>query len=160
MSTLGSTGASANCDMEVSPPDEGLRICDCVRASHAVAAMRWSNMDVRRLLKLVLAIFVTIGLSLAPVVTPSVAIGAPAAMTDMAAMSGDMPCCPSEQKSKDCQDCPLLAICVLKTVQAGPSLTSPMTVRHVVRTYYSVLSDALTDGVDRPPPDQPPRTSI
>ncbi len=76
-------------------------------------------------LKFFLAIFVTIGLSVAPMVTPATANGPSATMTDMSAMSGDMPCCPSEQKSKDCQDCPLLAICMLKTAQAGPPWRHP-----------------------------------
>lgn len=117
-------------------------------------------MDLCRLLKFFLAIVVTIGLSVAPVVTPAAAKGPSATMTDMSAMSEDMPCCPSEPKSKDCQDCPLLAICVLKAAQAGPSLAPPLTVRHAVRTYHSVLNDVFADGINRPPPDHPPRISI
>jgi hypothetical protein len=115
-------------------------------------------MDLRRFLNLIFAVFVTIGLALSPLATPAAsAYPQIAGMTDMSAMSADMPCCPDGQKSKDCQDCPLVAMCVLKTSQAGPSTTFAMPVRHAIRTAHSVLDDAPADGLDRPPPDQPPR---
>lgn len=122
-------------------------------------------MHLRRLLNFVLAVLVTIGLALGSAVVPTAAMQPSGAMADMAdmadmdmsAMAGDMPCCPSEQKSKDCPDCSLLAICVLKTVQAGPCLLPAMVVRHAVRTSHALRDDALADGVDRPPPDHPPR---
>ena len=119
-------------------------------------------MALRRLFNLVLAICVSFGLALGPVVTPAAAMESSMAMGGMSSMSADemsadMPCCPSEQKSKDCPDCPLLAVCVLKTVQVGPSLASALTVRHAVRTTHGFMDDALADGVDRPPPDHPPR---
>jgi hypothetical protein len=118
-------------------------------------------MDFRRFLKLALAVFVTAGLVSAPLVTPAAAKGpSMVEMTDMSAMSADMPCCPDGQKSKDCQDCPLVAICVLKTAQAGPSLASALLVRHAIRTAHSVLNDAPAAGLDHPPPDQPPRILV
>src|ERR1700726_1720784 len=114
-------------------------------------------MDFRWLLKLGLAVFVTVGLAVAPLVTPA-AVAQPymGGMMDMS-MSADMPCCPDGQKSKDCQDCPLVAMCVLKTTQATPFSTAALTLRHAIRTVHSVLNDAPADGLDRPPPDQPPR---
>ena len=117
-------------------------------------------MDFRWLLKLGLAVFVTVGLAVAPLVTPA-AVAQPymGGMMDMS-MSADMPCCPDEQKNKNCQDCPLAAICVLKSVQAGPSLTAAQPVRHAIRTAHSVLDDAPADGLDRPPPDHPPRNLV
>ena len=114
-------------------------------------------MDFRRLLNLAIAVFVTVGLAVAPLAAPAVAAQSQAAgMMDMS-MSSDMPCCPDEQKSKDCQDCPLVAMCMLKTAQAGPSVTAALPVRHAIRTSHSVLDDVLADGLDRPPPDHPPR---
>jgi hypothetical protein len=114
-------------------------------------------MDFRRLLNLAIAVFVTVGLAVAPLGAPAVAAQPQAAgMTDMS-MSSDMPCCPDEQKSKDCQDCPLVAMCVLKTAQAGPSTTAALPMRHAIRTAHSVLDDAPAQGLDRPPPDHPPR---
>ena len=124
-------------------------------------------MALRRLINLVLALCVTVGLAMGPVVTPAAAMQASMAMDDMSAMSpdqsssdamsADMPCCPSEPMSKACPDCPLMAICVMKTVQAGPSLASAMVVRHAVRTSHLFRDDVLADGVVRPPPDHPPR---
>jgi hypothetical protein len=114
-------------------------------------------MTLRRFLNLIFAVFVTVGLALSPLATPAASAHPQmAGMTDMSA-SGDMPCCPDQPKGKDCQDCPLIAMCVLKTTQAGPSMTSAMLVRHAIRTAHSVLNDAAADGLDRPPPDQPPR---
>jgi hypothetical protein len=114
-------------------------------------------MSFRRLLNLALAVFVTVGLVVAPLATP--AAGTAPQETGMTAMSmsADMPCCPDEQKNKDCQDCPLVAMCILKTVQAGPSPTAALPLRHAIRTAHSVLDDAPAHGFDRPPPDQPPR---
>jgi hypothetical protein len=117
-------------------------------------------MDFRRLTNLMLALFVTVGLAVAPLATSAKAAQPRAAgMTDMS-MSADMPCCPDEQKSKDCQDCPLIAMCVLKTAQADPSSTEALPLRHAVRTSHSVFDEVLADGLDRPPPDHPPRNLI
>jgi hypothetical protein len=115
-------------------------------------------MDVRRLIGCLLAVLVIAGLVTAPLVTP-VAASAPSIseMTGMSTMSADMPCCPDEQKSKNCQDCPLVAMCALKTAQAGPSLTAALPLRHAIRTAHAVQDDVLADGLDRPPPDHPPR---
>jgi hypothetical protein len=115
-------------------------------------------MNLRRLLNLVFAAFVTLGLALSPLATPAASAHPQmAGMTDMSA-SGDMPCCPDEQKSKNCQDCPLVAMCVLKTAQARPSTTEALPLRHAIRTTHAVRDDVVADGLDRPPPDHPPRS--
>jgi hypothetical protein len=114
-------------------------------------------MVLRNLIGRMLAIFLIVGLVAAPLVTPAVAKPMSASEMGSVDMTAGMPCCPDEPKSNSCQDCPLLAICTLKTAQAGPSLALPMAVRHAVRASYSVLNATLTDGIDRPPPDQPPR---
>jgi hypothetical protein len=114
-------------------------------------------MLLRLLIARLLAIAVIAGLSLAPLATPAAAL-AVADMVGMSLMSADMPCCPDEQKSGDCRDCPLIAMCVLKTVQAGPSVTAAVPVRHAIRTAHLVRDDVFADGLDRPPPDHPPRT--
>ena len=118
-------------------------------------------MDFRRFLNLALAVFVTVGLAVAPLGAPAIAaLPHAGGMTDMSMSADDMPCCPDEQKSKDCHDCPLVAMCILKTTQAGPSSTEALPLRHAVRTVHSVLDDASTDGLNRPPPDQPPRNLV
>ena len=116
-------------------------------------------MLLRRLIARLLAIAVIAGLSLAPLATPAAARAlAVSDMAGMSSMSADMPCCPDEQKNNDCRDCPLIAMCVLKTVQAGPSLAAAIAMRHAIRTVHSVSNDILADGLNRPPPDQPPRS--
>ncbi|MCK1267633.1 MULTISPECIES: hypothetical protein [unclassified Bradyrhizobium] len=115
-------------------------------------------MNLRGLLRVAFAVLVTASLTLAPLAAPAAAAQARSdGMSDMS-VSTDMPCCPDEQKSKDCQDCPLVAMCVLKTAQAGPSEAAALPLRHAIRTTHSVADDVVGDGLTRPPPDQPPRT--
>jgi hypothetical protein len=111
-------------------------------------------MVLRWLIARLLAISVIASLILAPVVTPTALMASNA--IGMASMSADMPCCPDE-KSKDCQDCPLLAICALKTAEPGRSPTEALPLRHAIRTAHSVLDDVPADGLNRPPPGPPPR---
>jgi hypothetical protein len=118
-------------------------------------------MNASRFLHLLLAALVTIGLTIAPL-TSSVATGhraADAGMMDMADMSGDMPCCPDKQKQGDCQDCPLLAICMLKVLQSGPSEIG-LSIRNAQVRVLEPLDEPEIAGLTRPPPDQPPRTIV
>jgi hypothetical protein len=111
-----------------------------------------------RLSARLLAISIIAGLVLAPLVTPAVAKAPVAAeMTGMSSMPADMPCCPDEQKTKDCRDCPLVAICILKTTLAGPLPAAAMPLRYGARTTYSIFDDVPADELERPPPDHPPR---
>ena len=116
-----------------------------------------------------LAILIVAGLAVAPVAAPA-AMQASMTHASMAAdmtgmssvadvppMAADMPCCPDEQKSKTCTDCPVIAICVSTTAQVAPPETSALPVRHAVRTTHALRDDVFADGLDRPPPDQPPR---
>jgi len=64
--------------------------------------------EFRRLIGRLLAVFVIVGLVAAPLVTPAAAKPLPVGeMSDMSAMSGDMPCCPDGQKNNSCPDCRL-----------------------------------------------------
>ena len=114
-------------------------------------------MNGRLLLNLTLAVFVTVGLVVAPLAAPATAAQRHAAGTMDMSMPADMPCCPDEQKSTDCQDCPLMAMCVLKTTQVGPSPSEALLLRHAIRAEHSFLDDAPAAGLVRPPPDHPPR---
>jgi hypothetical protein len=115
-------------------------------------------MNLYRLIGRLLAVFVIVGLVAAPLVTPAAAkrllVGE---MSDMAAMSGDMPCCPDGQKNKSCQDCPLVAICMLTIALANPSPTSAIQVSFLTRTLSFALVDLTADGLIGAPPDHPPR---
>jgi hypothetical protein len=127
-------------------------------------------MNVRRLFRLMLAIFVTAGLMIAPLAAPAVAAERAkpaniksanmmqmADMGDMTAdMTADMPCCPDKQKRNACQDCPLIAICMLQAFPAVPS-GGVLLMRDPSHQRLHLLDDIIADGSARPPPDHPPR---
>jgi len=115
-------------------------------------------MNLRRLIGRLLAVFVIVGLVVAPLVSP-VAAKRPAVgeMSDMAAMSDDMQCCPDGQKSNSCQDCPLVAMCMLTIAQAEPSPASVIQISFLTRTLSFALVDLTADGLIGAPPDHPPR---
>jgi hypothetical protein len=109
-----------------------------------------------------LAIMIVAGLAVAPVAAPaamraSTMHASMAEMTDMSSMAAGMPCCPDEQKSKTCTDCPVIAMCALTTAQTTPPEMSALPVRHAVRATHALRDDVFADGLNRPPPDQPPR---
>jgi hypothetical protein len=116
-------------------------------------------MNLRWLLNLVQAVLVTAGLSVAPMVVPAAAAQGKAAGATEMSMAADMPCCPDENRM-DCQDCPLMALCVLQTAQADAPPVAALPLRYGVRTAHRVHHDATAAGLDRPPPDQPPRNLI
>ena len=113
-------------------------------------------MNLRRLINLALAAFVTASLVVAPLAATAAQPNA-AGMMDMS-MPSDMPCCPDEQKIRDCQDCPLMAMCMLKTTLVGPSLTEALLLRQAIGTEHSFIDDSPAAGLVRPPPDHPPRS--
>jgi hypothetical protein len=121
------------------------------------------NMNLRRLIGRLLAVFVIVGLVAAPLVSPAAAerlsVGK---MGDMAAMSGDMQCCPDEQKNDEqknngCQDCSLVAMCMLTIAQAEPSPTNGIQVSFQTRRLSFAIVDVVADGLIGDPPDHPPR---
>ena len=123
-------------------------------------------MVLRRFIARLLAILAIAGLAVAPLATAKAS--GHAEMTDMAAMSTesmstesmstDMPCCPEEKSG--CPDCPLAAICVLKITPAAPALADAILMRLPTKTGHTVSDDALSHGLDRPPPDHPPRILV
>jgi len=126
-------------------------------------------MVLRRFIARLLAILAIAGLAVAPLATPAAAkASGHVEMTDMAAMSTesmstesmstDMPCCPEEKSG--CPDCPLAAICVLKITPAAPALADAILMRLPTKTGHTVSDDALSHGLDRPPPDHPPRILV
>jgi hypothetical protein len=114
-------------------------------------------MNLRRLIGRLLAVFVIVGLVAAPLVSPvaaeRLAVGE---MSDMAAMSGDMQCCPDGQKNS-CQDCPLVAMCMLTIAQAEPSPAYAIQISFQTRRLSFALVDLTADGLIGDPPDHPPR---
>jgi hypothetical protein len=115
-------------------------------------------MNLRRLIARLLAVFVIVGLVAAPLVTPAAAKRL--AVSDMAAMSGDMQCCPDGQKNKGCQDCPLVAMCMLTIAQAEPSPTNGIQVSFQAHRLSFALVHLIADGLVGSPPEHPPRILI
>jgi hypothetical protein len=117
-------------------------------------------MTLRRLIGRLLAVLVIVGLVAAPLVTPAAAKRlAVGEMSDMASMSGDMPCCPDGQKNSNCPDCPLVAMCMLTIALADPSPTNGIQVSFQSRRLSYALVDLFADGLIGAPPDHPPRIS-
>jgi hypothetical protein len=121
------------------------------------------RMDVRYSFKLVLALLVTAGLTIAPLATPAAAERSISTMmmqmADSSDVTADMPCCPDEQKNKTCQDCPLVATCMFNVLQTQPSLNA-VVIRQSVRVRLHLPDDIVADGLARPPPDRPPRNLV
>ena len=112
----------------------------------------------------VLAFGIVIGLLLAPVSAPALAKSADIAMSS-ADMSGDMPCCPDAADRKmpqngGCKDCPLMAICNLKTVQAFTSVELVVDFNLVLIARISTADDRFPDGLIGTPPARPPRSLV
>jgi hypothetical protein len=115
-------------------------------------------MNLRRLIARLLAVFVIVGLVAAPLVSPVAAERLSAGeMSYMAAMSGDMQCCPDGQKNKGCQDCPLIAMCMLTIAQAAPFPANGIQISFQARRLSFALIDLSADGLIGIPPDHPPR---
>jgi hypothetical protein len=115
-----------------------------------------------------LAVFVIVGIVIAPLVTPAAARHIPVAnVTEMTAMSGTamsgtamsgaMPCCPDGQMKGGCPDCPLVAMCMLIMALAEPSLTNGLQVSFEPRRLSFALENITADGLVGVPPDHPPR---
>lgn len=115
-------------------------------------------MNLRLHIGRLLAVFVIFGLAAAPLITTATAKRLPAGeMSDMAAMSRDMPCCPDGQKSNGCPDCPLVAMCMLTIAQAEPSPTNSLQISFQARPLAFALVDFVAEGLMGAPPDHPPR---
>lgn len=116
---------------------------------------------VSRFLDFLFASLISIGLAIAPLATPAGAgdRSPEGGMMQMADVSGDMPCCPEQQKQSGCHDCPLLAICLAKILQNGPSADS-LPIREASSGALRPLDEPMLAGMTRPPPDQPPRTIV
>ena len=118
--------------------------------------------NVRKLFKLLFAVLVTAGLTIAPLAAPAMAghsMTAKMQMEGMSDMSGDMPCCPDQQKNKGCQDCPLVAICMMSALPVKP-FTGAALIRLPSHQRLHMFDDVIADGLARPPPDRPPRSLV
>jgi hypothetical protein len=128
-------------------------------------------MRVRRFVNLWILLVVAAGLLLAPV-APAFArmMPDPVATTmqtvsgemqgEMNGMSSDMPCCPDKTKSKTCDGCPFVALCMLSVPLPVPAGVASLIERHPLRSQFAAHDDRLLDGLGAKPPDHPPRTNV
>jgi hypothetical protein len=79
---------------------------------------------------------------------------------DAMQMADDMPCCPDQTKSKGCDSCPFVALCMLTVSLPVPSGVGMLIERHPLRTAFATQDDLLIDGLGAKPPDYPPRTNV
>lgn len=143
-------------------------------------------MHVRRLVNLWILLLVAAGLLLAPVapafarLVPDASAAATQAMPDDHVMSDQamshqamseqavseqavavsMPCCPDQTKSKGCDDCPFLALCMLSVSPPAPSGAMSLIAREPSQSAFAARDDRLLDGLGTKPPDHPPRTHV
>jgi hypothetical protein len=117
-------------------------------------------MVLRRFIARLFAMLVIAGLAVAPLATPAAAMAsAHAGMTDMASMPSDMPCCP-DGNSTSCPDCPLAAMCVSQITPTAPAVADAIPMRLPTKTGHRLSDDTPSRGLDRPPPDHPPRILV
>ena len=117
-------------------------------------------MNLRRLITRPLAALVIAGLAIAPLSTPSAAKPVDRAdMTGVEAMSADMPCCPDKSAPMDCDQCPLMAICMVTTLQA-PSSAGVVEVRPATVRRLAPRSDPEAESLGQHPPPKPPRSLV
>lgn len=121
-------------------------------------------MSVRQLITLVLAVLMTIGLTVAPLAAPAPARQLVTANMDQMAsvdMTADMPCCPGgqNQKAMDRDSCPFVALCMFNLVLATPDAPG-LVDRQFSRSAFVPPDDLLIDGFGEHPPDHPPRMTV
>jgi hypothetical protein len=124
-------------------------------------------MLLKRFAHAVVMLLVSAGLLLAPLAIPAAAMpvsgaadGIAAMSNDTLAMAEDMPCCPDQTKSKTCDSCPFVALCMLSLSLAAPFGASSMIDRQPQTSVLAPGNDHLHDGLAAQPPDHPPRLRV
>jgi hypothetical protein len=109
-----------------------------------------------------LAILLIAGLVFAPFSGPANAgmgMAAPMAAAEMVEMAADMPCCPDKSVPMDCDQCPLMAICMVQNFHE-PSSAGMIEVRPVTLRMLAPGSDPQGDSLAQHPPPRPPRLLV
>ena len=99
------------------------------------------------------------GLVFAPLSAPAnTGMGMGASMAT-AEMSADMPCCPDKSVPMDCDQCPLMAICMVTNFQE-PSPAGVIEIRPVTVRLLAPRSDPEAESLGQHPPPRPPRSLV
>ena len=107
---------------------------------------------------LLLAIFVAIGLFVSPL--PVAAGGYMDDSAQMMDMTNAMPGCPSPMVPDECHKCPLMVVCLIKSVAAVPDSALGAPVAFGQPLGIKPGHDRLLAGLGFSPPARPPRTSV
>lgn len=155
----------------MTPAESGIFGAIVIWLLFAVCRQAWEYdcMNPRRLFNWLIVLTVAAGLLSVPFAAPAVAKshhtvsgGATHAMDgETHAMPDGMPCCPDEGKpAKDCDSCPLMALCSMTIPVPAPSGVAVFAPGMTGQTAYAFPDDLLIDGLGARPPDHPPRTMI
>jgi hypothetical protein len=111
-----------------------------------------------------LAILLIAGLVFAPLSAPAnagkgMAMVAPMTAAEMVEMSADMPCCPDKSVPMDCDQCPLMALCMATNFHQ-PSSAGMIEIRPVTMRMLAPGSDRVGDSLGQHPPPRPPRSQV
>ncbi|KAA0073831.1 hypothetical protein CIW50_17870 [Tardiphaga sp. P9-11] len=114
-------------------------------------------------LRCLLALLVVSSLVTAPLAAPAAA--SVMAATQMGDMAADMPCCPdmagdTAPHKNDCKDCPLMTVCILKSMQGVPVAVERSLFAPDISTLMAPFSDAVADSLGSSPPARPPRSLV
>jgi hypothetical protein len=118
-------------------------------------------MGSRKILNWLIALFVALGLLAAPLSVPAMP-HATFVAEGMQAMADGMPCCPDQQdqKAKDCDSCPFIALCMLTIALPARDGAGSLADRSFARSLFTLPDDVLIGGLDEHPPDHPPRIIV
>jgi hypothetical protein len=123
----------------------------------------WNHVNMRghRIVRLLFAWFVAVGLTVAPLAAPAAALAVSDAA--MASMMEDMPCCPegtqkqSPQPDK-CKDCAAMFLCSFNSLQAVVPSGERALYRSAAIAELAPGQMARLRAIDSSPPAPPPRS--
>lgn len=87
------------------------------------------------------------------------AASAPIAAAEMADMAADMPCCLDKSLPMDCDQCPLMALCMVTTFHQ-PAPAGVIEIRAVTMRLLAPHSDPQGESLGQHPPPRPPRSLV
>ena len=73
--------------------------------------------------------------------------------------AADMPCCPDKSIPMDCDQCPLMALCMVTNFHV-PLSVGMIEIRPVTVRLLAPASDPQADSLGQHPPPRPPRSLV
>lgn len=107
---------------------------------------------------LLLAICVAIGLLLSPL--PVATARDIQSSGQIMSMADEMPGCPGPMTPDECHKCPLMVVCLVKSVAGIPGDVLGAKLAYGQRLVLRPGNDTMLAGLGYPPPARPPRTNV